>query len=186
MGILIIWGENKMTRGTGLLEGFLRKQRYKIARSKIKIDDTTHILDFGSGLGSPVYNWCVVAETFDLMDKSSIPIWTQPDNKFDYILMLAVIEHMTRDEAIKNISVLRQKLKPNGKLIITTPAPWSDSLLRTMAKFNLVSPEEINEHVEVYHEVSMYCTLDKAGFKRENIEHGYFEMGLNQWFVVSK
>ena len=41
-------------------------------------------------------------------------------------------------------------LKPDGTFIITTPAPWTDLLLKMMAKLGLVSRIEIEEHKAMY------------------------------------
>ncbi len=62
---------------------------------------------------------------------------------------------------------------------MTTPAPWTDALLRIMARLNLVSSAEIHEHKSLFDRASLLGTLAKAGFGEEDMRGGYFELGLN-------
>lgn len=50
-----------------------------------------------------------------------------PYNYFDYVTMLAVIEHLFQPEEL--ISEIWQVLKPDGKLIITTPKKADEFLI---------------------------------------------------------
>jgi len=77
-------------------------------------------------------------------------------------------------------------LKVGGLLVITTPAPWSDKLLHAMALFYLISKEEIHEHKHHYNKKEIEKILINAGFTRDNVKSGYFELGLNMWFTGKK
>ena len=55
-----------------------------------------------------------------------------------------------------------------------------------MAKINLVSQEEINEHKAAYSHIHIKKHLKKAGFKEKNMQFGYFELFLNNWCYVDK
>jgi len=72
-------------------------------------------------------------------------------------------------------------LRPGGRLVITTPAAWSDGLLKNMALIGLVSAEEINEHVFVYTLPLLGWYFGKAGFDMHKVNFGYFEFNLNLW-----
>lgn len=64
--------------------------------------------------------------------------------------MLAVIEHIEPERLDGIIGEVRRILKSGGLLIITTPASWTDGLLRFMARLHLVSRTEIDEHKAAY------------------------------------
>jgi len=66
-------------------------------------------------------------------------------------------------------------LKPGGRLVITTPASWSDGLLHWMARIGLVSEEEINEHVYAYTLPLLGWYFGQAGFGMSKVKFGYFE-----------
>jgi hypothetical protein len=63
---------------------------------------------------------------------------------------LAVVEHLSPTSLVSLFKNVYRTLEPNGKLIITTPAAWSNGLLRIFARIRLVSKEEIDEHEFVY------------------------------------
>jgi 2-polyprenyl-3-methyl-5-hydroxy-6-metoxy-1,4-benzoquinol methylase len=48
-----------------------------------------------------------------------------PDQSLDYITSIEVIEHLTRDEILELFDFTFRKLKPGGKLILTTPNYFS-------------------------------------------------------------
>ena len=72
------------------------------------------------------------------------------DEFFNAITMLAVLEHLNPSSLVLLLTEIYRTLNPGGILVITSPAAWSDSLLQRMARVNLVSQEEINEHVFAY------------------------------------
>jgi SAM-dependent methyltransferase len=100
--------------------------------------------------------------------------------------MLAVTEHM---EPVRLVAVFREArrlLKPNGRFILTTPCPWTDRLLRFMVALRLVSREEIKDHKVTYHLDSLAQHLEQAGFEKQKMKTGYFEMRVNSWAYVDK
>lgn len=107
-------------------------------------------------------------------------------NCCDAVTALAVIEHLEPDRLKPLFSEVHRILKPGGVYILTTPAPWTDGLLRFMARLQLVSPTEIDEHKGVYDRTSIFAMLVTAGFREERLRGGYFELGLNFWTVAIK
>jgi hypothetical protein len=69
---------------------------------------------------------------------------------------------------------------------MTTPAGWTGGLLRLMARLKLVSAEEIRDHKDTYAPEKITRILESSGFKRENIESGYFEFFMNIWVKARK
>lgn len=100
--------------------------------------------------------------------------------------MLAVFEHLDPTKLVSVLKETRRVLKPEGRLIITIPCAWTDKLLRTMAKLNLVSLKEIKEHKKTYNHSEIASQLLKADFRKTKMKHGYFECFMNNWLVVEK
>lgn len=98
------------------------------------------------------------------------------ENYFDYVTMLAVIEHIKKPgELFKDI---RRVLKPNGKLVITTPKKTAEILI------NLYSPDIKDEH-EIYYDLKTIKELAAANNFRL-AGHHTFILGLNQVFCLQK
>jgi hypothetical protein len=50
-----------------------------------------------------------------------------------------------------------------------------------MAVTRLVSSVELEEHKDIYSPAEIETSLEAAGFDRERIRVGYFEMRMNIW-----
>jgi SAM-dependent methyltransferase len=119
----------------------------------------------------------------DIENVGELPL---ESNACDVVTMLAVIEHIEPHSLKPLLAEIYRILKPRGKYIMTTPAPWADRLLRIMARMKLVSPAEIDEHKDAYDRASIFAMLVVAGFREENLRVGYFELGLNVWAAATK
>jgi ubiquinone/menaquinone biosynthesis C-methylase UbiE len=193
-----------MTRGSGLLEGFLAKKRASIANGFIpKAFREGRILDIGCGSFpyfltttnfkekyglDPVVNLDTVKETQIKLTKGGIGIESLPfaDNYFDVVTMLAVFEHIDHNNLISVVKEIQRILKKDGIVIITTPAPWSDKLLHLMARVGLISPEEIHEHKHNHPRAKIEDIIESGGFNKADINSGFFELHMNMWFVAKK
>jgi len=120
---------------------------------------------------------------YDIEKDGNLPL---KSNCCDIVTMLAVIEHLEPQRLNPLFAEVCRVLKPGGLYIITTPAPWTDGLLRNMAKLKLVSPAEIDEHKGAYDRTSIFAMLVTACFRKENLRGGYFELGLNVWAAATK
>lgn len=194
--------ETSVTRGYGLLEGFLAKKRAQITDKLIPLQlRAGKILDIGCGTvpyflmnttfhekhgidkNVQLSDNIIQLQRFDFETCDKIPF---DDNFFDVITMLAVIEHIEPNKVSAILEEIRRILKPNGRLILTTPAPWSDALLRLLAKLKIVSSEEIDDHKAVYSHGLTSHLLCTAGFERAKMNFGYFEIFLNIWGFADK
>jgi ubiquinone/menaquinone biosynthesis C-methylase UbiE len=193
-----------MTRGSGFLEGYLEKERIKLARKLIKdISSNDNILDIGCGmhpnflLGVDFKNKFGIDRiiesdktqtsniklvNYDLAANKKMPFG---DNYFDVVSLLAVIEHMSLKDIKFIFSEVNRVLKSGGKLIITTPSYISKWVLESMAVVNLVSKEELEEHQTYFSKLRLRKVL-QTEFKNSDIRIGRFEFFLNLFACITK
>ncbi|MCK9304074.1 MAG: class I SAM-dependent methyltransferase [Bacteroidales bacterium] len=98
-----------------------------------------------------------------------------PDSYFDYVTMLAVIEHIADPRSI--MKEIHRVLKPEGRLIFTTPKKQAEILIRLYAK-------NIDEEHETYYDLQQVKQL--AGHLFHIQGHHTFIFGLNQCFCLLK
>jgi len=197
----------QVTRGGGALESFLARQRAKVADSLIPEENRSgRILDIGCGsypyfLSSirfhekhgldrvpesavrSINGQEICIRNFDIETRGELPC----DNEFfDVVTMLAVIEHIEPERLGTLLKEIRRILKPGGSYILTTPAAWTDRILRLLAAVNLVSSEEIDEHKDVYNHGKIMRLLEENGFDRNDMRCGFFEAGMNLWAIARR
>ncbi len=197
-------GETDATRGFGLLENFLSGKRAQQADKHIPgTSRSGKILDIGCG------NYPLFLMKTDFSEKFALdkhhfskpavspirysrhnieddPVLPFPDDFFEVVTMLAVIEHFNPKILPGILAQVNRVVKQGGLLFLTTPAAWTDSLLRAMARLKLVSSDEVDEHKDVYTINKISNLLWQAGFRKEKIVGGYFELGMNIWMKACK
>ena len=195
-----------MTRGKGLLEPMLADFRAQRANKLIPSSlRTGRILDIGCGSYPYFLAHTSFAEKFaidqiplpqqtaaelriesftlDLEIKPRLPF---QDNFFEAVTLLAVVEHLDPAHMAALFKEIYRVLKPSGQVILTTPAAWSDGLLKFMSRINLVSAEEIHEHAYAYTLPLLGWYFGQAGFEMTKTQFGYFEFMLNMWATAQK
>src|SRR5512136_1797937 len=146
-----------MTRGKGLLEPMLADLRAHQANKLIPLTFRTgRILDVGCGTYPYFLAHTSFAEKFAI-DQLPLPQQTASElkiesftldleieprlpfenNYFEAVTLLAVVEHLDPALMAKLFKEVYRVLKPGGKVVLTTPAAWSDGLLKFMARINL-------------------------------------------------
>ena len=198
---------SQVTRGYGLLEGFLAGQRSRLVNSMIPDGHREgRLLDIGCGtyplfLMGTEFNEKLGVEKFSFDDGQDYEgqnitlinhdIESGPDlpfdgNYLDVVTMLAVFEHIEPKSLVPLLKEIHRILKPGGLYLMTTPAFWTDKLLRVMAGLRLVSPVEIAEHKDAYSHAKISRLLAESGFDREKTRLGYFECFMNIWASAQK
>jgi 2-polyprenyl-3-methyl-5-hydroxy-6-metoxy-1,4-benzoquinol methylase len=175
----------------GLLSPFLKARRLKRIRKYIK----GRVFDYGCGTGD-LGKFCkrgsylgfdtdaqslalAKAKYQDLDFVDQFPLWNGWGEKFNTIVLCAVIEHV--DDPASLLTVLEKYLDRDGTIVITTPRPsfrWIHSL---GAKLGIFSAEANKEH---------RALLDKEDINRVALEanliivvYERFLLGANQLIV---
>ncbi len=195
-----------LTRGRGWLEPYLARLRTRRANQLIPPDlRTGRILDIGCGsfpyfLAHTAFREKFAVDQLPLAQEAAaqnhIEFYTLDLNKeprlpfsndfFSIVTLLAVVEHLNPDSMAMLFRECHRVLRHGGMVILTTPAAWSDGLLRFMARLNLVSAEEIREHTFAYTLPLIGWHFGQAGFEMGKVRFGYFEFMLNMWATAQK
>lgn len=189
---------SKNSRGqiTGLLSPLLEKWRLDKIRGYI-IGDC--ILDFGCGYGKlatkiPDMNYVGVDIDKNVLDSAKkmnnglkkakfyhLDMSEWRSYKFDTIILAAVIEHINDPNLI--LMDFKELLKPNGRMIITTPAPKANVILMLGSKCGLFSREALEDHKALL-DRSYFTNIHSSNLILEVYEK--FEFGLNQLIIYKK
>jgi SAM-dependent methyltransferase len=194
------------TRGKGLMEPVLARMRTQRANQLIPPElRKGRILDIGCGSFPYFLSHTAFEEKF-AVDQLPMPHETAARNKieffelnlneephlpfqgeyFEVVTLLAVVEHLDPTSMAQLFQESCRVLKPGGMVILTTPAAWSDGLLKLMARLRLVSAEEIHEHAFAYTLPLLGWHFGQAGFQMSKLRFGYFELMLNMWATARK
>lgn len=196
------------TRGNGLLESVLARQRAKMANRLISANWRTGVIaDIGCGnypyfllntefkqkygldkIANDCYFSKAAADNitilnYDLECEFDFPL---SEDSCDAITMLAVLEHIEPEFVPPMLSQVHAALRKGGGVVLTTPAFWTQPILNILSAMGLVSKEEIAEHKKAYRLSDIFKILQSAGFEQNNINGGYFELGMNLWVRAIK
>jgi SAM-dependent methyltransferase len=97
------------------------------------------------------------------------------DGYFDYVTMLAVIEHITNPVIL--LEECARILKPGGRLILTTPKRSAETLIKLYY-------QHVEDEHETYFDLGNIQKVSEPWFTVT--AHGTFIFGLNQVFCLEK
>jgi len=193
-----------MTRGYGLFESLLAKQRAEKANKLIPTRlRSGRVLDIGCGVFPHFLMSTQFREKYgvdesvnkNFVKDKSITIKKINVGKiklpfkekfFDVVVMLAVFEHIEEKVLPAVLKEVNRVLNNNGVLIITTPSPWSKIPLWLFSRLRLVSKHEIDDHKHAFYPKAIKSYISGAGFSGKKIKSGFFETFMNSWFIAKK
>jgi ubiquinone/menaquinone biosynthesis C-methylase UbiE len=143
------------------------------------IDSGNRILDIGCGDGYFLKRLSL-PERYGLDKRLGDDVREKlnfPDEYFDYITMLAVIEHIDNKSIKPLVNEIYRTLKPGGKFIFTTPKRSAEFLIHLYVK-------DIEEEHETYYDPASVRKLAADLF--EVSDYKTFIFGLNQVFCLTR
>ena len=198
----------RVVRGYGPLDLYLARKRCKTAvRHLWQVPNRRRILDIGCGAYPLFLTQVDFAEKYGVdqgvssdvqehtrqqgitirdMDPQKETTLPWEHDYFDVVTMLAVFEHIEPERLPSLLSEIYRILKPQGRFMLTTPAPWADKLLRLLAGLKIISAAEINDHKGAYSHKTLAAYMSDAGFAKDKMKFGYFELFLNIWAFADK
>ncbi len=108
-----------------------------------------------------------------------------PDDKFDLILMISVLEHLWKPQEV--LAHCYKILKPGGVFLINVPT-WRGKYFLELSAFKFgTSPAcEMDDHKMYYDKQNIWPLLVHAGFKPSAIDLRYIKFGLNLFAYVTR
>jgi len=103
--------------------------------------------------------------------------------KFDAIVMLAVFEHVAKDDRKVVADGCYDALNPGGRVILSVPDPAVDRILDVLIALKLADGMDL-EHHQVVTEDDIAAAFSTPKFKL--FERRSFQFGLNRLFVYEK
>jgi SAM-dependent methyltransferase len=181
---------------TGFASPFLESIRIKKITSVVKGGD---ILDYGCGYGK----FCEVIsfKTYTGVDADNSIISDAKERysdvknvtfysidefgarleQYDVIILSAVIEHVK--DPLLILKLLKDHLRCQGKIVITTPTHFGNYLLDLGSKVGIFSRQAFEEHNQILSKKNFEEIAKILNFKVSN--YSTFEYGLNQMVVLS-
>ena len=96
--------------------------------------------------------------------------------KFDVVILGAVIEHLDKPELVLNI--LKKRLSDDGIIFLTAPSWASKPILEFLGyKLNIINADLVREHKR-YYDLDEYKKLSKL-IKMDIKKFYFFQLGLN-------
>lgn len=106
-----------------------------------------------------------------------------PDNSFDIVVMLAVLEHLSNSTEI--VAEIKRVLDLGGRLILTVPSKRAQPVLEFLAyRLKVVNDLEIRDHKRYWDYADLKEVMHECGLTVE--EHRYFQFGMNNFLVAKK
>lgn len=103
-----------------------------------------------------------------------------PDERFDVITMLAVVEHLPESAYADTGTAVARHLRPGGRLVITVPEPAVDRIVHLLGRVRLVDGMALHEHHGFATE-EVARIFEPHGLRL--VAHRRFQLGLNNLFV---
>ena len=107
-----------------------------------------------------------------------------PNESFEIITMLAVLEHLNYPLAM--LQEIARVLKPNGILLLTVPSHLAKPVLEFLAfRLKIVSEAEIADHKRYYNKRDLRELVASVP-ELTLTKHTYFQLGMNNFCIIHK
>jgi 2-polyprenyl-3-methyl-5-hydroxy-6-metoxy-1,4-benzoquinol methylase len=175
--------------------------RWRLSKVINRIDSKDNVLDFGCG--SQSFFLQEIASKIDMgvgydfgvkdssignniklknLDKNYQKL-RNDKNKYNKIVMLAVLEHIEPERVSTLMAIFKEKLQNGGNIIMTTPTPAGKFVLEFMAyRLKIISENQIKDHKKYYSQKDIYKLAKVLGLKVE--KYSTFQLGLNSLIVL--
>ena len=171
------------------LEPLLRKMRLKQVLPYLRQYPNCRLLDIGcgreakllrevepfiaSGIGIDFKVAAIKTEKLGVLSLTLQDKLPFEDASFDFISILAVMEHLECDEEI--LKECARVLRPGGGMLITVPGWYAKPVLEFLSyKLNLIDPAEIRDHKRYYNKDDLVALINKVS-GLQIVSHAYFE-----------
>jgi SAM-dependent methyltransferase len=105
------------------------------------------------------------------------------DEEFDTIVMCAVIEHLFNQKRV--MASLARALRPNGRILITTPTPFGNDIVHRLGSaIGVFSSVARDDHIMIYNRLRFKILAREVGLELES--HKLFQLGCNQVAILRK
>ncbi|QNM85896.1 class I SAM-dependent methyltransferase [Polaribacter pectinis] len=147
---------NLTIKNRSFFKRFSHNKRFQKALELVSFNDESSVLDFGTGDGyflsllrektkAKISGYEPVDDMFEQLENnisdSSINLINNLENvsdKFNTIYCLEVLEHFSEEYQSKLINEIKNKLKPNGKIVISVPVEVGfASLLKNIVRVSI-------------------------------------------------
>ncbi len=169
-----------------LLRFLIRLARYKFVARLVKKTDRVLEVGCGSGVGCiflaqhSAHVTGIDANSSEIQEAKKInrrknvsfelqDLFQLPENqKFDVVIALDVIEHMTKKTAHKFLAAMVSHLEPNGMLVIGTPSIHSYKYQGELSRASHIKCYDQNELVEL---IDRYCARTLPFSMNDEVVH---------------
>ena len=125
-------------------------------------DSDSYRLMFDSGYEN-LFGLDLVVENKEMRIVKGDALEMDYENEFDVIIAGELIEHFFYSETKQFLEKCRKALKPNGKLVITTPnkKAWTNRLFH---RFDNAKPERYSRHLYLFEADELTKVVEEEGF----------------------
>jgi SAM-dependent methyltransferase len=104
------------------------------------------------------------------------------EGEFDTVLLIAVLEHIYNRKHL--FTQILKKLKPAGKIVITTPTIFGDFIHRIGAKLGFFAESAVHGHIIIYSKPWFRVLAKNFGLRIH--KYKTFEFGCNQLVILTR